>query len=323
MPEAPPTDSQPSAADPVPVSVVVLAYNSARYLPVCLEELGRSRGVRLEVIVVDNASRDDSAAVAKAHPVVSRVIETGRNLGCAGGNNVGWRASTHPIVVLLNPDCCVERDTLRLMAEALLQDDTIGMAGAKLYYPHSHRVQHAGGILHLNAMAEHPGVNEVDEGQFGEDRDVDFVTGALVAVRRADLESLGGFDEEYFPAYYEETDLCWRLRASGRRVRYLAGAVGYHWESVELGLFSPALVRMSYRSRMIFVVKNLWGRRFFTEFLPFESRWFFGPFARGFRGPVLRSYAGGAFFAFKCFLRLRRRPRGVPARLPTPQTERR
>ncbi|MDK2970674.1 MAG: hypothetical protein PWP23_429 [Candidatus Sumerlaeota bacterium] len=310
----------PSPNDPPPatvaVSVVLLAYNSARYLPVCLDELARSRGVDLEILVVDNASRDNSAALARAHPAVTRVIETGRNLGCAGGNNVGWRAATHPLVVFLNPDCCVERDTVRIMADALLQDDTIGIVGARLYYPHSHRVQHAGGVLHPNAMAEHPGVNALDEGQFDEDKDVDFVTGALVAVRRADIEALGGLDEDFFPAYYEETDLCWRLRASGRRVRYLSAAIGYHWESVELGLFSPALVRMSYRSRMIFVVKNLLWRRFFTEFLPFETRWFFGPFARGFRRQVLISYASGAFFALRCLLRLRRRPRGVPARLP-------
>ncbi|MBX3729827.1 MAG: glycosyltransferase family 2 protein [Candidatus Sumerlaeia bacterium] len=305
-----------SPAPPPKVSAVVLAYNSARFLPVCLDELARSRGVELEVLVVDNASRDDSAAVAKAHPTAPRVIEPGRNLGCAGGNNVGWRAATHPIIVFVNPDCAVERDTLRLLAEALEADPTVGAAGGKLYYPHSRRIQHAGGILHPNAMAEHPGVNQPDTGQFDADRDVDYVTGALLAMRRADLEALGGMDEDFFPAYYEETDLCWRLRMSGRRVRYVAAAVGYHWESVELGLFSPALVRMSYRSRMIFAVKNLVGGRRLAEFVRFETTWFFGPHARGFRGPVIRSYLAGIGFALRCMARLSRRPAGVRDRLP-------
>jgi glycosyltransferase involved in cell wall biosynthesis len=295
-------------APPPKVSAVVLAYNSARFLPVCLDELARSRGVELEVIVVDNASRDESAAIATAHPTAPRVIEPGRNLGCAGGNNVGWRAARHPIVVFVNPDCAVERDTLRLLAETLEADPTIGAAGGKLYYPHSRRIQHAGGVLHPNAMAEHPGVNQPDTGQFDADRDVDYVTGALLAMRRADLEGLGGMDEDFFPAYYEETDLCWRLQESGRRVRYVAAAV-------ELGLFSPALVRMSYRSRMIFAVKNLLGGRRLVEFLRFEASWFFGPHARGFRGPVIRSYLAGLVFALRCAGRLRRRPAGVRDRL--------
>lgn len=304
--------------DRLPVSVVILSFNSACYLPVCLEEVSRSRGVELEVLVVDNASRDNSVELAKKHPAVTRVIETGRNLGCAGGNNVGWRAASHPYIVFLNPDCAVEPGALRALVQPLADDPTIGMTGARLYYPNSRRIQHAGGKLHPNAMAEHPGVGTEDtQGAYAADRDVDFVTGALIGVRRADLEALGGLDEEFFPAYYEETDLCSRLRASGRRVRYVAAAVGYHWESVELGRLSPSLVRMSYRSRIRFVVKNATLGSFLAGFLPFETRWFLGPHARGFRLPVLRSYASGALFALRCLIRFRRRPAGLRPRLPT------
>lgn len=298
------------------VSVVVLSYNSAKYLPVCLEELARSRGANLEVIVVDNASRDESATIARSHPAVDKLLALESNLGCAGGNNAGWREATKPIVVFLNPDCVVERDSIRAMADVLNSEPQVGITGAKLYYPNTHKIQHFGGVLHPNAMAEHPEVNELDEGQFTGDRDCDYVTGAFVAVRRAEIEALGGFDEEFFPAYYEESDLCHRLRASGKCVRLVARAIGYHWESVELGMFSPALVRMSYRSRMIYVVKNMTGLDFFRRFLPFETKWFIGPFARGFRRQVLRSYVSGALFALRCLIRLRLRPRGIRTRLP-------
>lgn len=298
------------------VSVVILTYNSAAFLPLCLEELGRSRGVELEVIVVDNNSKDDSAALAQSHPLVNRVIQTGANLGYSGGNNVGWRAAKHPSLVLLNPDCCVTRNAIRQLVQPLLDDPTIGVTGAKLYYPNSRRIQHAGGIRHPNAMSEHRGAFRIDDGLWDTDMDVDYVTGALIGMRRAEMEALGGLDEDFHPAYYEESDLAWRFQLSGRRVRYVASAVGYHWESPGLELNSPRFVRTSYRSRMIWLIKNYSLRQWALEFLPFEWRWFWGPFARGFRRQVLRSYLSGAVFAARCLLRRHRRPPNVEKRLP-------
>ncbi|MCB2155104.1 glycosyltransferase family 2 protein [bacterium] len=303
---------------PPAVSVVILSYNSAEFLPVCLEELGRSRGVELEVIVVDNNSRDDSEAIARAHPLVDKTIQTGGNLGYSGGNNVGWREASHPYLVFLNPDCCVTRDALRSLIRPLIDDPTIGITGAKLYYPHSRKIQHAGGIRHPNAMSEHHGAFQIDDGQWDEDADVDYVTGALIGIRREEMEALGGFDEEFHPAYYEESDLAVRMQRSGRRVRYVASSVGYHWESPGLELNSPRFVRTSYRSRMIWLVKNYSLAQLLFVFLPFEWRWFWGPFACGFRKPVIRSYVSGAVFAAKCALRLRRRPPNVRNRIPPP-----
>ncbi len=300
---------------PLAVSVVILTFNSARYLPVCLDELARSRDVELEVIVVDNDSGDGSADIAEAHPSVTKTIRTGANLGCAGGNNVGWRAATHPIIVMLNADCAVEPDTVRRMAEPLASDPTIGLTGAKLLYPNTRTIQHAGGILHPNFMAEHYGMGELDEGQWDEDRDVDFVTGALIAFRRADIAALGGLDEEFFPAYFEETDLCFRFRASGRRVRYIAGAVGYHWESVGVGLLSPRFLKLLFRGRMIFAVKNLTFATFWTRFCPFELKWLMRPGEKKYRRAIIQSYGFGVIFALRCLLRLNRRPRGVFPRL--------
>ena len=167
-------------------------------------------------------------------------------------------------------------------------------------------------------MSEHLGAYKIDEGQYDQDADVDYVTGALIGMRRAEMEALGGFDEEYHPAYYEESDLAWRMQHSGRRVRYVASAVGYHWESPGLELNSPRFVRTSYRSRLIWLVKNYSLPQWVGVFLPFEWTWFWGPFAKGFRRAVLRSYASGALFAAKCVLRRRRRPLIVRKRIPPP-----
>lgn len=291
------------------VSVVVLSWNSARFLPGCFRGLARSRGVELEIIHVDNASADGSHELALAEPAVSIAVRAKENLGYSGGNNVGWRHATAPIVVFINPDCFVLEDTLAELVRPLLADPTIAITGARLYQPHSWTIQHAGGILHPNAMCEHHGFNQPDGPPWDQDADRDYVTGALVAIRREDLKTLGGFDEDYRPAYYEETDWCWRLRKMGRRIRYVAAARAHHYESPGLAKNSSRFVRTSYRSRIRFVLKNYTVGELLTKFLPFEWRWFWGPFAKGYRTAVLRSYVEGAVFAARCLLRFSRRPR--------------
>lgn len=303
----PPSPPSP-AASPPRLTVVVLSYNSARFLAGCLDALGRSRGVELEIICVDNASGDESHAIAEGHPAVAEAIRSERNLGYSGGNNLGWRRGSAPHVVFINPDCHVQPWTLARLVAPLGEDPAVGATGAVLLYPNTRRIQHAGGILHPNAMCEHHHFMEVLDEAGIVDRDCDYVTGALIAFHRADLERLGGFDEDYWPAYYEETDLCLRLRREGRLVRLVAQAVAYHWESPGLTKLSPRFVRTSYRSRIRFVIKNFTIGEFLGGFLPFELRWLAGPFARGFRLATLRSYLSGAGFAFWCLLRLSRHP---------------
>jgi len=292
------------------ITVVVLAYNSEEYMQGCLDALERTRGAAIEVICVDNASHDNSHEIAEKHPATSKAIRSDKNLGYSGGNNLGWRAGSAPFVVFINPDCRVLPDTLAHLVRPMEDDPEIAVCGALLYYPNSRKIQHAGGILHPNGMCEHYGMGQNDSEEFHESKDVRYVTGALIAFQRRDLERLGGFDEEYWPAYYEETDLCRRLLKEGRRIRYVADAIAYHYESPGLEKLSPKFVRTSYRSRMRFVVKNYTLGECLTEFLPFEARWFFGPFAKGYRIATVRSYLSGVAFAVFCLLRFSRRRRG-------------
>jgi GT2 family glycosyltransferase len=294
---------------PLRATVVVLAYNSERFMGGCLDALARTRGVELEIICVDNASVDGSHAIAEAHPVRPLAIRLERNLGYSGGNNVGWRKGTAPYVVFINPDCRVMPDTLAQLLRPLADDPMIGATGALLYYPNSDSIQHAGGILHPNGMTEHYGQKPEHGTDWHKSKAVDYVTGALIGFRREDLEKLGGFDEEYWPAYYEETDLCFRLARMGKRAWYVADAVGYHWESPGLTRDSKRFIRTAYRSRLRFIIKNYTLAELFFRFVPFESRWLCGPHARGFRLEILRSYVGALIFAGFCLARFSRRPR--------------
>jgi GT2 family glycosyltransferase len=279
------------------VSIVILMWNSAEFIERCLESLSWQTYGNREIIVLDNASSDDSLSRAKNSPhssIVKKFIANEKNLGCAGGNNAGWRASSGGIVVFLNPDIVADKNWLENLVSVLGSDPKAAIAGCKLYYPNSRIIQHAGGRLHPNAMSEHYGAGEEDSGQYDEMRDVDYVTGAAMAVKREFLEEAGGFDEIYFPAYYEETDLCYRAHKKGRRVLYVPRAVAYHYESAGLSRLSRSFYEMYYTMRIRFVVKNYSFLEIITRFIPFEIRWMlFEKKAKGFRLMQLPAYWKG------------------------------
>ncbi len=312
--------------EPLPVSVVILCYKSERFIARCLDALAIQNPPPAEVIVVENHSGDGAAQVAREHPLRPVVIETPRNLGFSGGNNIGWRQARGGIILLVNPDCLLEPDCLATLARPLIErPEEVGVTGAKLYYPNSHVIQHAGGILHPNAMTEHRGMGVEDRGQFDEIAEVPYVTGAALAIRREILERLGGLDEDFFPAYYEEVDLCRRVRQLGLKVLYLPAAVGYHLESPTVGRASRRFVSLSYRSRIVYLIKNCGAREWLSRVIPFEWDWLRQPYSKGFRLRAVRSYFQGLAFAARCLARLSRRPahiRRAPG-APDPHAKRR
>jgi GT2 family glycosyltransferase len=287
------------AAKPL-VSVVVLTYNSADFILLCLEALELQTYENREVIVVDNASSDGTLRVVEESAYNPKVVRSERNLGCAGGNNLGWRAAKGEIIVFLNPDAVPRKEWLENLVAPFLSRSDVVITGSKLYYPNSHRIQHAGGILYPNAMCDHFGNGELDHGQYDTQQEVDYVTGAAIAVRRDFLQALGGLDEDYFPAYYEETDLCFRARRKGFKVLYVPTAVVYHYESPILKKLSRGFYRTFYRSRIRFLMKNYSLRDWLFRFLPFEVKWFlFVPEARGTRLIQFWAYWQGIAFIFR------------------------
>lgn len=277
------------------VSVIVLTYNSAPFILRCLESLSCQSYPPFETIVVENHSTDDTIERIQQSTFHPLLIQNATNRGCAGGNNDGWHQSHGEIVVFLNPDTEVTPDWLRSLV-APFHDPMVAITGCKIYYPNSHILQHAGGILYPNAMSDHYGNQQEDTGQYDTQREVDYITGAAFAVRRSFLESVEGFDEDYSPAYYEETDLCYKARKQGLKVLYVPSAVVYHHESPALRRCSPAFYRTYYRSRIRFLLKNYSLRDWLTRFLPFELKWFFMRESRGTRLIQFWAYWNGLKF---------------------------
>ncbi|MFN8491951.1 MAG: glycosyltransferase family 2 protein [Caldilineaceae bacterium] len=254
-------------------SVIIPVWNGAHFLPTCLDSLlAQQTGDTLEVIVVDNASTDNSAAlIAQRYPQV-RLLRNSQNQGFAGGCNRGLEAAQGDVLVLLNQDTQVQRGWLTALLQAL-RDPAHGVVGCKILYPDGKTIQHAGGWIDWPlGLSHHYGQGEVDQGQWNQSRSVEFVTGAALAVRRDVLAQVGLLDEGFWPGYFEDNDFCLRVTAAGYTVYYAADAVVFHQESASWS--DQRAKALAYqRGRLRFLLKHLPPPRFLTEFVPAEQKY--------------------------------------------------
>jgi GT2 family glycosyltransferase len=210
-----------SVIEPAPsVSVVVPNWNGCRWLPACLEAVAAQGLAPLEVIVVDNGSRDGSLEYLTAeHPRV-RVLELGRNTGFAHAANQGIAAARGELIALINTDVVLCADWLGRMSTALLQDpDAASVACKMLVLDDPTRVYDAGDVLRRDGACEQRGRFGRDDGRWDEAGEVFGACAGAALYRRSATLAVGGFDERYF-AYLEDVDLALRLRLAGWRCRY-------------------------------------------------------------------------------------------------------
>jgi len=250
-------------------TIIILAWNGEKYLQACLEAVLSQAYSAFEVIVVDNASTDTSVSIVQSFLPRVRLIQNETNLGYAGGNNVGLQAAKGDILVLLNQDTVVQPGWLTAIVDTLA-DETIGIVGCKGLYPDGKTIQHAGTKIRFeDAYTEHIGVNELDQGQYDQALDMLYVTGAAFALRRQIFEKLGGLDEAYYPAYYEEMDYCWRVSRLKFRIVYQPKAVFWHYETASLPDEEGRAI-IFHRSRLRFVLRH-WDWAALDKFLKVEA----------------------------------------------------
>lgn len=213
------------------VITVVLNTNRKSDTLACLESLAQTRYSHHETIVLDNHSTDGSLpAIRAAFPSVE-MIELSENHGYAGNNNVGIRAALErnaDWVLVLNEDTILDPDCLAELIRIGESDSRIGMVGPMVYhFDEPDTIQSAGGLLRSGWNSDHRGKNERDVGQFPFPRDVDWLTGCALMVRRAVIEQVGALDAELF-IYYEETEWCVRAHKAGWRVVHVPTAKLWH-----------------------------------------------------------------------------------------------
>jgi GT2 family glycosyltransferase len=236
-------------------SIVIPVWNGALVICDCLKALytHSSEERLLEVVCIDNGSPDDSATLIAEHYPQTRLIRQPVNLGFAGGVNAGIDAAQGDCFVLLNQDCLVQPGWLSALLQALEAHPEFGIAGCTILDPDG-KVSHTGArIRRPDARSEHL-VNTV-EGD-GPQR-VEYVTGAAFAIRRETWQAVGRFDEGYYPAYYEESDYCYRARHQGIETAYVPQARVTHLSSNRQWQLDPIQhAANQHRARYRFVCKH-------------------------------------------------------------------
>ncbi|GLZ41276.1 glycosyltransferase [Actinokineospora sp. NBRC 105648] len=238
------------------VSVIIPTYGKWSYTRQCLLTLAAANStVPFEVIVVDDASPDDAADQVARCPGV-RLVRAERNRGFIGACNLGAEHARSDLLVFLNNDTEVRPGWLDELYETMTSDDRIGLVGAKLVYPDG-SLQECGGIIWSDATGWNYGRGgDPGEPAVNVTRDVDYCSGAAIMVRRDLFEQVGGFDTRYAPAYYEDTDLAFAIRASGHRVVVQPNSVVVHHEGVSHGTdIAQGVKRHQELNRVVFAQK--------------------------------------------------------------------
>ncbi len=224
-----------AAVDTPRASIVIPVYGQLAQTLRCLRALAEHPpAAAAEVIVVDDGSTDATPQHLPSVPGL-RYHRRERNGGFVAACNDGAALARGEFVVFLNNDTVPQPGWLDALLDTFDGEPDAGLVGAQLRYPDG-RLQEAGGVVFADGNAWNYGRHESPEDpRYAYVRDADYVSGAAIALPRALFLSLGGFDAAYAPAYYEDTDLAFKVRAAGRRVVYQPAAVVVHEEGATSG----------------------------------------------------------------------------------------
>lgn len=232
-----------SVCDKPDISIVIPVYNKALWTLRCLRSLQLcATNLTFEIIVVDDASTDETRELIGPIEGV-RYARNSSQLGFLRSCNLGAGLARGEFLVLLNNDTVLLPGWLDALRNTFNDFEDCGLAGSKLLYPDG-RLQEAGGIVWRDGSGLNVGrLQDPAKPEFCYARDVDYCSGASLMLPRKFWNELGGFDEAFAPAYYEDTDLAFRLRRAGRRVLYQPLSKVIHFEGVSSGTDTAAGVK--------------------------------------------------------------------------------
>ncbi|MGA8297133.1 MAG: glycosyltransferase family 2 protein [Acidimicrobiales bacterium] len=265
-------ETSSGAESSLPVDAVVVNFNAGRSLTDAVRALSESRVRR--VVIVDNASTDDSLDRFAAADLRAEVVRERVNLGYGTAANRGVAACDSAFVLVMNPDVNVAPDALEILVSTLDRSDDVGAVGPRIVdvsgatYPSARRFPSFGvGAAHAliglfwphNQWSQSYRAEVRGDAQLGE-RDADWVSGACVLIRKVAFDSVGGFDEGYF-MYVEDLDLCWRIHRAGWRIRYEPEAVATHVQGLSTRTEPYKMLIAHHRSTWRFATKTMTGTR--------------------------------------------------------------
>lgn len=249
------------------LAIIIVTYNSATEIGPCLDSLvGHTGPFPTTITVVDNASGDGTAGMVRDRWPSVQVIESPTNLGFSRANNLGIRATSGDYVLLLNPDTVAPPGAIQTLVRGLAAHPDAAIAGARLLNergfpelswgnpigPWNELKRKIFSVLYYRKIRRI--VRRVDK-LSRQGREVAWVSGACMAIRRPDLEAAGLLDERFF-MYTEDVDLCLAMTKRGRTVLYVAAAEVLHYRGRSAAR-NPASERMYRQSQVAYYEKHL------------------------------------------------------------------
>jgi hypothetical protein len=261
---------------PPKVIITVLNFNKCTDTIECIDSLEKIDYPNYEIVLVDNASNDNSVELFKerysSNPKIQLVINSA-NLGYAGGNNLAIRKLINGDVnyfFLLNNDTVVKPDFLTPLINAAEANDGIAIVGPKIYKFGSNDTLFCAGTKTIPSFGQPflRGNGERDDGRYDKVEEVDYISGTALMIKKDVIERIGLLDERFF-AYFEDWDWCIRARKAGYKCVYVPEAIVWHKGSATIGYKSPPYYYHMTKSRILFARKHLPLPRFLFLFLPY------------------------------------------------------
>jgi len=215
------------------VSIIIPVFNNFIYTYNCLKSILTFSGdkVRYEIIIANDCSNDLTQEIEKVVYNIN-VVTTQENSGFLINCNNAAEKARGKYILFLNNDTQVQENWLFPLVELMESDETIGVVGSKLVYENK-KLQEAGGIVWNDASAWNYGrMSDSSLPEFNYVKEVDYVSGASIIIKKSIWNEIGGFDERFAPAYYEDTDLCFSIRELGYKVVYQPLSVVIHFEGI-------------------------------------------------------------------------------------------
>jgi len=246
------------------VSIIIPVHNQWKFTYNCLKSIKEhTNDISYEIIIADDASSDETINIAN----VIKNIKSLRNeqaLGFVKNCNQAAKIARGKYLHFLNNDTEVHPKWLSSLVKLAEEDPKIGIVGSKLIYPDG-KLQEAGGIIWNDASGWNYGrLNNPEKPEYNYVKDVDYVSGASLLIKKETWDNLGGFDEHFIPAYYEDTDLAFRVRALDLRVVYQPLSVVTHFEGISNGKDITSGIK-KYQMVNQLKFKERWGKILIDE----------------------------------------------------------
>ncbi len=224
----------PDTVEPL-VSIIIPVFNQWEYTYKCLKSIVENTGdIPYEIIIADDASTDETRNITNYIKNI-RIIRNEDTLHFLGNCNKASKQAKGKYLHLLNNDVVVHPEWLSSLIKIAEKDNKVGIVGSKLIYPDG-KLQEAGGIIWNDASGWNYGkFDDPEKSEYNYLKEVDYISGASLCIRKNLWDQLGGFDEHFTPAYYEDTDLAFRVREKGYKVIYQPLSIVTHLEGVSHG----------------------------------------------------------------------------------------